>query len=157
MSIRKDGYQMDFINHTLTMTADFAENAAAPNSNEYQILHGFMSDFPNLVIKRHTHRTPKSYRSKDGRVSRNNPTKGFTYKRMEAFMRSISNSEKYLKEYETVRNIAEACSSPHAIVRKWFIAQFPEYSTNPLYYLNHSPEIIDYSSIVSEANTSLVS
>jgi len=72
VSKRDMNYRIDFTTMTLTMTAEFADRAYDPNTEEYKILTRLQRDFPRLRIVRKTHRSPKTA----------NPAKGLTYERM---------------------------------------------------------------------------
>ena len=57
---REMNYRIDFTTMTLTMTAEFANRAYDPNTDEYAILTRLQKDFPQLRVVRKTHRSPKS-------------------------------------------------------------------------------------------------
>ena len=52
-------YRIDFTKMTLTMTAEFADRAYDPESEEYEILTRLQKDFPRLRVVRKTHRSPR--------------------------------------------------------------------------------------------------
>ena len=55
----------------------------------------------------------------------------------------------YLEAYFTLREKAETmCASPYAAVSAWFMKQFPKFRSNPLFYLDERPAIIDFSAVL---------
>ena len=59
---RKMNYRIDFTTMTLTMTAEFADNAYNPATEEYAILTRLQKDFPQLRVRiyfRHRHDSTK--------------------------------------------------------------------------------------------------
>ena len=55
----------------------------------------------------------------------------------------------YLEAYFTLRGKAEAmCASPYTVVSAWFMKQFPKFRSNPLFYLDERPAIIDFSAVL---------
>ena len=137
-------YRIDFTKMTLIMTADFADRAYSPETDEYAILTRLKKDFPGLKIERKTHRTPSKYKTKQGEEYKHNQFKDLTYKRMEIFLSRIPNGSAYQKEYACVKDFAtDLNGNGYSLVRKWFVAQFPNFRKNPLFYLNNSPELIN--------------
>ena len=35
----------------------------------------------------------------------------------------------------------------YTLIRKWFVAQFPEYRKNPMFYLRNHPDVIPFDTI----------
>lgn len=148
-----NNYTVNFSTNTITITSGFAKALNNPCSNEYKLLAQIRKDFPEMQIVNKTHACPKSYQNKDGMRTSCNQFKNLTYTRMEQFMRELPNSEKYLKEYQFLRETAAAVQhSGYALVRRWFMEQFPEFRTNPLVYLNSEPEVIDSHEYISAHN-----
>jgi len=140
---REMNYRIDFTKMTLIMSADFADRAYNSTTEEYKILTRLKKDFPDLKIERKTHRTPAKYRTKQGEEYTHNQFKNLTYKRMERFLSRIPNGANYQKEYACVKDFAtDLNGNGYALVRKWFVAQFPHFRKDPLFYLNNSPELI---------------
>ena len=62
---------------------------------------------------------------------------------MEKFISALPKSESYLREYTFVKDFASAIQhNGYTLVRKWFVAQFPEFRKNPLFYLHNSPVLV---------------
>ena len=114
---REMNYRIDFTTMTLTMTAEFADNAYNPATEEYAILTRLQKDFPQLRVVRKTHRSPKSA----------NPAKGLTFERMEKYIRLHENAEELLDLFQKVK----AAGRGYLYVKAWFIKQFPNYNDIP--------------------------
>ncbi len=146
-------YKFDITAQTLTLSAAFAEAMNDPTSAEYALVCRFQRDFPSLRIVRKTHATPTRYKNSDGSITTRNKHNGLTYERMERFMSALGDDGvDYLEAYFTLREKAEAmCASPYAVVSAWFMKQFPKFRSNPLFYLDERPAIIDFSALVEKA------
>ena len=149
-----NGYRINFADNTISITADFAKKMNDPKSAEYKTIAKIIKDFPKMEIVHRTHRTPTSYKTKSGDVCRRNQFKNLTYERMERFMDAIPNGDEYRKQYDFVRLVADgAQGSAYAVVRKWFMEQFPNYRKNPIFYLNeaNSPKVIYFNPELKQA------
>lgn len=136
-------FQFDVISQTLTITAQFAKMMNDPESDEYKLVMRFRKDFPNLTITKKTHKSATHYTTKSGEKFNCNQFKNLTYDRMEKFISALPKCESYLREYNFVKDFASAIQhNGYTLVRKWFVAQFPEFRKNPLFYLSHSPELV---------------
>lgn len=135
-------FKFDVSKNTLTLSAAFVDAMNDPESKEYALVRKFRKDFPSLRVIRKTHASPKS----------NNKHKNLTYERMERFMSALPDGEDYLAAYWSLRDKAEhMCASPYSAVSAWFMKQFPKFRSNPLFYLDNSPKVIDFSAILEEA------
>ena len=144
-------FKFDVVSQTLTVTAKFAEKMNDPESGEYKLVVQFQSDFPNLKIAKRTHKSATSYTTKSGDKFNCNQFKNLTYDRMEKFIKALPKSESYLREYEFVKDFASAIqTNGYTVVRKWFVAQFPEFRKNPLFYLSQSPELVSGATFLEE-------
>lgn len=141
-------YRIDFSRMTLIMTADFADKAYDPTSEEYKVLARLKKDFPDLKVERKTHSRPTSYTtSKSKEKFYHNPYKGITFKNMERFIATVDDKNgTYKKEYDRVYDYAQGMGKKraHAIVAGWFVEQFPEYRTDPFYYYRNRPTLIPF-------------
>ena len=136
-------YTVDFASQTITITSAFAQEMTTPGSEAYETVRQLHQDFPELRIVKRTHRTPNRYTSKQGDVSACNPYKNLTYEKMERFMDALPNGAEYRKQYDFLKSPAAAIqTNGYSTVREWFIAQFPLYRKNPLFYLTETPKII---------------
>ena len=144
-------FKFDVVSQTLTITAKFNEKMADRESDEYKLVMGFRDDFPNLTIARKTHKTPSHYTTKSGEKFNCNQFKNLTYDRMENFISALPQNEEYMREYTFVKKFASSVqTNAYALVRKWFMAQFPEFRKNPLFYLNNTPQIVKASAFMVE-------
>ena len=138
-----NGYRLDLAKKTLTITKAFEEAVSKGDTKEYDIYMKFLHEIPGLKIVRRTHKTPSKYKTKNGEEFYCNQFKNLTYDRMEKFIKALPKSEGYLREYLFVKDFASAIQhNGYTLVRKWFVAQFPEFRKNPLFYLNHSPALV---------------
>ena len=137
-------YKFDVVSQTLTVTANFADKMNDPSSDEYKLVVRFQSDFPNLTIAKRTHKSPSKCTSKaTGEKFYCNQFKNLTCKRMEMFIDALPQSDAYLREYKFLKDYASLIqTNGYALVRKWFVAQFPMFRKNPLFYLNNTPEVL---------------
>lgn len=136
-------YKFNPITNTLTITAGFAKRLQDTGSNEYTLLTKIRSDFPGLTVHKMTHKAPIKYRTKSEEEYSCHPNKHLSYKNMEGFMGAIEDGEKYLAVYDFLKNTASKLNtSPYAVVRRWFVAQFPAYRNNPVFYLHNPPEVV---------------
>lgn len=136
-------FSFDVVSQTLTITAKFAKMMNDTQSDEYKLVAKFRNDFPNLTITKKTHKSATNYTTKSGEKFNCNQFKNLTYDRMEKFIKALPKSEGYLREYTFVKDFASAIQhNGYTLVRKWFVAQFPEFRKNPLFYLNHSPALV---------------
>ena len=144
-------YKVDFVANTITITAAFAKAMNDPTSAEYKIIAQIRKDFPEMEIIRKTHKTPSKYQTKTGEKFNCNQFKNLTYDRMEKFIKALPKNEGYLREYTFVKDFASAIqTNGYTLVRKWFVAQFPEFRKNPLFYLSHSPELVSGATFLEE-------
>ena len=144
-------YTFNPVAKTLVITAAFAKAMQDINSEEYALYTQLMADIPNLEIVRKTHKTPSKYQTKTGEKFNCNQFKNLTYDRMEKFIKALPKSESYLREYEFVKDFASAIqTNGYTVVRKWFVAQFPEFRKNPLFYLHNSPKLVSGAAFLEE-------
>ena len=152
-------FAFDVISQTLTITAQFAKMMNNPESEEYKLVMRFRKDFPNLTITKKTHKSATHCTTKSGEKFNCNQFKNLTYDRMEKFISALPKSESYLREYTFVKDFASAIqTNGYTLVRKWFVAQFPEFRKNPLFYLHNSPVLVSGSEFLDKetAGTEIV-
>ena len=144
-------FSFDVVSQTLTITAKFDKMMNDTKSDEYKLVQRFRKDFPNLTIAKKTHKSATSYTTKSGEKFNCNQFKNLTYDRMEKFISALPKNEGYLREYLFVKNYASAIQhNGYTLVRKWFVAQFPEFRKNPLFYLYKSPELVSGAAFLEE-------
>lgn len=144
-------YKLDVVNKTLAISKAFADAIANPTNEceEYKLYTRLMREIPGLTVVRKSHRTPTSYTSSSGEKFSCNQFKNLKYENMERFMAALPDNEAYFAQYSFLRYSA-ACvqTNRYALVRNWFIAQFPEFRKNPLFYLYNKPEIVRAADII---------
>ena len=148
-------YKFDAERKTLVMSAGFARAVADTRTAEYKMYKRMLSEIPGLQVERKTHASPTSYKGKmnGGKRTPYYPTKNLSYERMEKFMDALDGGKKYRDEYDKLREKAEAmCLAPYAPVAHWFMAQFPEFRKNALFYIKpeHLPDVVDYAAFLEK-------
>lgn len=139
------GYTLNLTAKTLTITKAFEDAIATGTGEAYELYTQFLQDIPGLTVVRKTHKTPRKYISKStGEVFNCNQFKGLKYENMEGFINGLPNSENYLRAYNFLKNCGSLPqTSRYKVVREWFVAQFPEFRKNPLFYLYNEVKVID--------------
>lgn len=142
--MKMNGYKIDFAANTIIINADFAKAMNNPYSEEYKTITKIRKDFPAMEIVNRTHKTPTKYHTKSGEIFYCNQFKNLTYDHMESFINSLPENEELIKAYLFLKYAgALPQTSRYATVRRWFVAQFPEFRKNPLFYLYNPVKIID--------------
>ena len=151
-------YKVNFTNNTITITAEFAKAMNDPTSMEYKTITTILKDFPNMEIVHRTHKTPTEYTSKStGEKTHCNQFKNLKYEKMEGFIKALPNHEKYLKAFNFLRyNGSLPQTSRYTVVRKWFVAQFPEFRKNPLFYLYNDVDVISIIPYIEEEQNHII-
>ena len=142
-------YKLNVVEKTLTISKEFDKAVASGKGAEYKLYTRLMKEIPGLTVVRKSHRTPTSYTSSSGEKFSCNQFKNLRYENMERFMAALPDNEVYFAEYSFLRYSA-ACvqTNRYALVRDWFIAQFPEFRKNPLFYLYNKPEIVKAATVL---------
>ena len=144
-------YTFNPVAKTLVITAAFAKAMQDIESKEYALYSQLMADIPNLEVIRKTHKTPSKYQTKTGEMFNCNQFKNLTYKNMESFINGLPNSQDYLPAYNFLKNCGGLPqTSCYTAVRKWFVAQFPEFRKNPLFYLYNAVKVVDIAPFIEE-------
>jgi len=144
-------YKVDFVANTITITAAFAKAMNDPTSAEYKIIAQIRKDFPEMEIIRKTHKTPSKYQTKTGEKFNCNQFKNLTYKNMETFIMGLPAAEAYMEEYLFLKNYAaEVQTNGYTIIRRWFVAQFPDFRKNPLAYLTNQPAVVSGAEVADQ-------
>ncbi len=129
--------------NTITITKAFAEKLQNPNSEESKIYRAIKADNPSIVTVQRTHKT------KSGHV---NASKLLTYSNMVAYMELLPRAEEYLTAFNNLLTCANiTCLSPYAVVRNWFVNQFPKYRTDPMFYLTNDVDVLPTDKYLTEA------
>ena len=118
---RKDtvkGYSIDFANNTITLNYKFQKAAQDYGSAEYNRLKDLIRDLPGFTV----------VVSAGKKITSTRPTKRLTYDNMEKYIKTYDNAEELLAKFESVKDASSPLASPYKYVRKWFVAQFPDYN-----------------------------
>ena len=147
------GYTLSLSAKTLTITKAFEDAVSKGEGEAYDLYTKFMRDIPGLTVVRKTHATPAKYTSKStGETFRCNQFKNLRYENMEGFINGLPNSKDYLPAYNFLKNCGGLPqTSRYTAVRKWFVAQFPEFRKKPLFYLYNEVDVIDIAPFIQEA------
>ena len=144
-------YKVDFVANTITITAAFAKAMNDPTSAEYKVIAQIRKDFPEMEIIRKTHKTPSKYQTKTGEKFNCNQFKNLTYKNMETFIMGLPSAEAYMEEYLFLKNYAaEVQTNGYTIIRRWFVAQFPDFRKNPIVYLTNQPAVVSAAEVADQ-------
>ena len=129
MENKKNGtrFVINFIDKTITGTKASFDKAGKGEGEIYIELADKMAAYPEykLVIKEQKKRSTKTKQTYDG----------LNFDLMEKF---------------SFLRYSAACvqTNRYALVRDWFIAQFPEFRKNPLFYLYNKPEIVRAADVI---------
>ena len=152
MNAHKNPYKIDFSAGTITITSACAKAMNNPESAEYKAIAKIRRDFPEFEIINKTHARPSSYTNKQGEKFHCNQFKNLTYKNMEAFINGLPDGDDYLMPYNFIKTCGSLpLTSRYTAVRRWFVAQFPEFRKNPLFYLYNKPTVLETLSFIQEA------
>jgi hypothetical protein len=144
-------YKVDFVANTITITAAFAKAMNDPTSAEYKIIAQIRKDFPEMEIIRKTHKSPTKYQTKTGEKFNCNQFKNLTYKNMETFIMGLPAAEDYMSEYLFLKNYAaEVQTNGYTIIRRWFMAQFPDFRKTPIVYLTNQPAVVSAAEVADQ-------
>lgn len=122
----KNGYKVLFATNTVVMSYKFSAAAAKYGTKEYKIMKGIRRDFPGMaeiVVSGREKKTP-------------HPNTRLTYENMEIHINAYENANDLLEVFETVKALSKVCASPYKYVHDWFVAQFPNYKSTPIFQDN---------------------
>ena len=145
-------YKFDAASKTLTITAAYAQKLNDMDSEEFKHYNSMMQAIPGLVVVNRSHRSPSKCTSKStGEKFKCNQFKNLTYANMERFMDALPHGNVYRKEYDFLKDYASRIqTNGYKLVRMWFVAQFPEFRKNPLFYVYNTPDLVKASDMIAE-------
>lgn len=116
--MKTTGYEINYIENTITVTKRFLKEAGVIGSPAYNELARVRQDLPDFqIIQREITKRPgkKTY----GKL---------TYKVMEGFIEAQEgeNAEAVKAEYERVKALSKAHSGSYAFVKKWFLTRYKD-------------------------------
>lgn len=88
------------VSKTLVITEAFQKKMQDVTSVEFLYYSKLMDAIPDLKVVNRTHKTPRTYTTKEGETFHCNPSKNLKYKNMENFITGLPNGEQYMKEYQ---------------------------------------------------------
>lgn len=145
-------YKLDIVNKTLVITEAFDKKIKKAEGAEFDLYIRLMAQIPGLTVVRKTHKTPAKYNTKTGEVFNCNQFKNLSYENMETFMSALPNCELYFAEYDFIRESAtKVQTNGYALVRRWFVAQFPHFRKNPLFYVYNTPTVVPAFTVIQKA------
>lgn len=149
-------YKFDAASKTLTITAAYAKKLNDTDSDEFRHYNAMMQAIPGLVVVNRSHRSPSKCTSKStGEKFKCNQFKNLTYPNMERFMDALPHGNVYRKEYDFLKDYASRIqTNGYALVRRWFMAQFPHFRKNPLFYVYNTPTLVKASEVIAETEAS---
>ena len=149
-------YKFDAASKTLTITAAYAKKLNDMDSEEFKHYNAMMEAIPGLVVVNRSHRSPsKCTSTATGEKFKCNQFKNLTYDNMEKFMDALPNSKMYREEYDFLRYYASRIqTNGYKLVRMWFVAQFPHFRKNPLFYVYNTPDLVKASDVIAESEVS---
>lgn len=149
-------YKFDAASKTLTITAAYAQKLNDMDSDEFKHYHAMMQAIPGLVVVNRSHRSPsKCTSTATGEKFKCNQFKNLTYDNMEKFMDALPHGNVYRKEYDFLKDYASRIqTNGYALVRRWFVAQFPHFRKNPLFYVYTTPTLVKASEVIAETEAS---
>ena len=146
------GYTLNLTAKTLTITKAFEDAVSKGEGGAYELYTKLMRDIPGLTVVRKTHSSPTKYVSKStGETFNCNPLKNLKYENMEGFIKGLPNNEELLRAYNFLKNYGGLPqTSRYTVVRKWFVAQFPDFRKNPLFYLYNEVKVVNIVPFIEE-------
>lgn len=111
--MKKQGYEINHINNTITFTAMFAKKMGTINNEEYNTFLTLRKDFPNYAIKVEED-TKKTY------------AKLTIAKMTDIIKKYDANSAKTLVEFEYIQACGELRGAKYPIAKKWFLERYAE-------------------------------
>lgn len=139
--------KIDYRNRQIIVSKTFYQKAERYGSDEAKTLRDIQRDYPKMRVMV---RGAKKQTNREGEVSYGNQYKNLTYANMERFMNALPNADDYIQVYELAKRVGATNASPYAVVRRWFKKQFPLYKSDPVFYVFHQPELVDFNEFVVE-------
>lgn len=148
----KKAYTLNLTTKTLTVTKAFEEAVATGEGKDYETYMRLMKDIPGLTVICKTHATPRTYTSKaTGEKFHCNQFKNLSYENMENFINGLPNNQKFIEAYTFIKYCGSLpLTSRYTAVRRWFVAQFPEFRKNPMFYFYNDVKTVDFKTIIQE-------
>ena len=120
---KNPGYSINWQTNTITMTKKFAAEANIYGSEAYNMLLDVKSKGFRIAVQ------PTQPRQAC-------PTR-VTYKQMEITLSCMSDPDERLAELHAIMDAAKGQKNPYEYVRRWFLANYPNYREIPMLDANH--------------------
>ena len=104
-------------NGTIIITKVFEKLSRNTNSAEYRQLAKLHKDYPTYIIQTRT----------AAKNANKNTHKGLTLTYIEKFLEMQENAADVLEAFERVKYLNEKHPAYYAIIKKWFLAKYPDY------------------------------
>ena len=108
------GYEIDFVEGKIIVSKKFLKEAGTVNSTAYTELTKIRKDYPEFEIK------PREITKRDNKMTYGK----LTYDRMEEYIKTKTDAETVLVEYENVRKLAKFQNAQYVFVKKWFLGLY---------------------------------
>lgn len=108
-------YSIDFVTNTITVSKKFHEASQSMENAEFNTMMKLRNLNMTIVIKQPT-------KKKNSAI---------TYGKMAKYISCLDESEKYMREFEAVREESQSHNAPYHYVAKWFDNTFPNYNKMP--------------------------
>ena len=115
MNKQKNGYQINFVTNTVTVTRKFLEDASLIGTDAFNIMLQLRQMNLTIVVK-----APAKKKNKT-----------LTYAKMQKFISCLDEAEKYQAMFDAVREESKGMPTPYQYVVSWFKATFPKYGKLP--------------------------
>ena len=115
MNKQKNGYQINFVTNTVTVTRKFLEDASLIGTDAFNIMLQLRQMNLTIVVK-----APAKKKNKV-----------LTYAKMQKFISCLDEAAKYQAMFDAVREESKGMPTPYQYVVSWFKATFPKYGKLP--------------------------
>lgn len=112
---KKNGYQINFVTNTVTVTRKFQEAASQIGTEEFNIMMQLRQMNLTIVVK-----SPVKKKSA-----------ALTYAKMQKFISCLDEAEKYQHMFDAIREESKGMPNPYQHVVSWFHNTFPKYGQLP--------------------------
>lgn len=112
---KKNGYQINFVTNTVTVTRKFQEAASQIGTEEFNIMMQLRQMNLTIVVK-----APVKKKSA-----------ALTYAKMQKFISCLDEADKYQRMFDAIREESKGMPNPYQHVVSWFHQTFPKYGKLP--------------------------
>ena len=112
------GYELDYVNNTITVTKSFLKEAGIVGSAAYTALAQMRRDYPDFTIQQ------REIAKKPGKKSYGK----LTYKVMGEFIaaQEEDNAAAVLAEFKHVQQLSKVMNGSYAYVKTWFLKRYED-------------------------------